>query len=149
VSAERQLAGFLAKFTPAIAREARAAIAKMRERLPGAVEMVYDNYNALVIGFCPNDSPSEAIFSIAVLPNHVSLCFLQGGPELPDPAGLLQGSGRLARHIKLDGAAQLDEAEVRNLMGSAMARARVPFDPRLPGRLVIRSISAKQRPRRQ
>ncbi len=120
----------------------------MRERLPSAVEMVYDNYNALVVGFCPNDRPSDAIFSIAILPNHLSLCFLQGGPELPDPAGLLQGSGRLARHIKLRDVAQLDDAEVRNLMGHAMARARVAFDPKQPGRLVIRSISQRQRPRR-
>ena len=46
-----QLDDFLAKYTPEIRRVARAALAKMRKRLPGAVHLVYDNYNALVITF--------------------------------------------------------------------------------------------------
>jgi len=43
-SPESQLSGFIAKYTPEIGALARAAIAKMRARLPGAVELVYGNY---------------------------------------------------------------------------------------------------------
>jgi hypothetical protein len=43
------------------------ALAKMRARLPGAVELVYDNYNALAIGFGPTERTSEAVFSIEVV----------------------------------------------------------------------------------
>ena len=50
----------------------------MRARLPGAIELVYDNYNFFVIGFGPNDKPSQAIFSIAAHARGVNLCFLQG-----------------------------------------------------------------------
>ncbi len=53
--AERQLAEFLAKFTPEIASRAGAIIAAMRDRLPGAVIPVYDN-NALAVGFGPTES---------------------------------------------------------------------------------------------
>jgi hypothetical protein len=48
-----QFAGLIAEYEPEIAALAEAALAALRARLPGAVEMVYDNYNALVIGFGP------------------------------------------------------------------------------------------------
>ncbi len=90
---EKQLAGFIAKFTPEVAALAEAALAKMRARFPSAIQMVYDNYNFLVIGFGPTERPSEAIFSIALHARGVSLCFLQAGSQLPDPGKMLKGSG--------------------------------------------------------
>src|ERR1700675_5002328 len=93
----QQLCSFLAKFEPRVAASARAALSRLRKRLPGAIEIVYDNYNALAIGFGPSDRASEAIFSIAVFPRWVSLFFLQGA-KLPDPDGLLQGTGTKVRH---------------------------------------------------
>src|SRR5688572_16973057 len=62
---DEQVEDFIAKFTPPVASLTRAVLAKMRARLPGAVELVYDNYNALVIGFSPTERASEAVFSIA------------------------------------------------------------------------------------
>ena len=84
--------------------------------------MVYDNYNALAIGFGPTERPSQAIFSIAVFPKWVSLFFLQA-QGLPDPDHILQGSGKRARHIRLPSAATLDEMSVKTLMQEATARA--------------------------
>ena len=110
--------------------------------------MVYDNYNFLVIGFSPTDRPSQAIFSIALFARGVSLCFLQGGPSLPDPEKLLKGSGKKVRHIRLENATVLDRPAVRTLMSEAIKRAAVPFDAKATGRLIIKSVSAKQRPRR-
>src|SRR5688572_1738087 len=99
-----QLAGFMAKYTPAMAKEGRAALMRMRRLVPGAVQLVYDNWNGLVVGFGPTERPSEAVVSILMLPDHVSLCFIQDAPELPDPKHLLQGSGNVVRHIKLKSA---------------------------------------------
>ena len=110
MTAEEQLGRFIAKFTPEIAALAESALAKMRKRFPTALQLVYDNYNALAIGFGPTERPSDAIFSIALYPKRVSLCFLQGG--------------------------------------EALAAAKVPFGPSGAGRLIIKSVSAKQRPRR-
>lgn len=61
--AQRQLDSFLDKYTPEVAGFARSALVKMRKLVPGAIEMVYDNYNWLVVGFGPTERPSEAIFS--------------------------------------------------------------------------------------
>lgn len=77
-SPEKQLAGFIAKFSPEIA-------------------------------------------ALAAQATGVSLCFLQGA-GLPDPDGLLRGSGNVVRNIRLESAAA--------------------------HRLIIKSVSAKQRPRR-
>ena len=138
---------FLAKFEPRVAVTARSALAQLRRRLPGATELVYDNYNALAIGFGPSDKASEAIFSIAVFPRWVSLFFLQGA-KLPDPDGLLKGAGTKVRHIVLTEPSVLDQSSVKRLMAIAMSSARKPIDPRQRRRLIIKSISAKQRPRR-
>ena len=84
MDAQEQFEGFLSKYEPGVAAEAKKSLAKLRKLIPNAIEMVYDNYNALVVGFCPGMRPSEAILSIAVMPEWVSLCFLQGA-KLPDP----------------------------------------------------------------
>lgn len=144
---EKELAGFIAKFTPEVAALIRSARKKMRERLPRAIELVYDNYNFFVIGFGPSERPSAAIFSIAAQAKGVSLCFLQGA-GLPDPQGLLRGSGRVVRNIRIETAATLDRPEVRELIQAALERTKTPMDPKTVHRLVIKSVSAKQRPRR-
>jgi hypothetical protein len=61
---KQQLDLFLKKYDPKIAGIARRTLAKMRKLVPGATEIVYDNYNALVIGFGPNEKASLAIFSM-------------------------------------------------------------------------------------
>ena len=146
-SPEKQLARFIAKFTPEIATLIRGARRKMRERLPQALELVYDNYNFFVIGYGPSEKASEAIFSLAAQAKGVSLCFLQGA-GLPDPNGLLRGSGNLVRNIRLESAATLDRAEVRAMMKTALERAKSPIQPGGVHQLIIKSVSAKQRPRR-
>jgi len=145
LSAERQLEEFLSRYTAEVRALAEAALAKMRERLPGAVQIVYDNYNALVVGFGPSERASEAAFSIAVYPKTVRLFFLRG-KELPDPKGLLEGEGSRVRSVVVESAADLDRAPLRALMKAALKAQ--PIDPAGQGRLVIRSISKKQRPRR-
>jgi hypothetical protein len=146
-SPEKQLDGFLAKYSPEIAAQARAMLATMRQRLPGTTELVYDNYNALVIGFGPGERASDAIFSLALYPRWVSLCFLQGA-DLPDPHRLLRGSGKVVRSLRLAAAEDLDRPEVQELMAHALQRARVPLDETQTRRMVIKSISENQRPRR-
>ena len=146
VSPAKQLGKFLARFSPEIITLAKAARAKFRTRLPGAVEMVYDNYNALVIGYSPTERPSDAILSIVIWPRRVSVCFLQG-KHLPDPKGVLVGDGNRVRFIRLDaGAAILETPAIRAVVAEAIAFGEIPFAGK--GRLVIRAISKKQRPRR-
>jgi hypothetical protein len=146
ISPAKQLAAFLARFSPEIVALAKTARGKLQKRLPGAVEMVYDNYNALVIGYSPTERPSDAILSLVIFPKRVSVCFIQG-KHLPDPHRVLVGDGNQVRFIRLDGdAAILDTPPIRALVSEAIAFGETPFAGR--GRLVIRAISKKQRPRR-
>lgn len=143
----QELARYLEKYEPAVAGVARAALALLRKRLPGSTELVYDNYNALAVGFGPGEKTAEAIFSIAVYPRWVSLFFLQGA-RLKDPAKLLRGSGTRVRHIVLDEARDINSKEVDALIAAAVAAAKTPIDPKAKRRLIIKSVSANQRPRR-
>jgi hypothetical protein len=146
-SAEEQLNRFLDAFTPKVAGVARKTLEKLRKRLPHAMELVYDNYNALAIGFAPSERASEGIFSIAIYPKHINFFFLQGA-KLPDPDGLLQGEGSVVRHIRLEDEKTLDRPDVKAMMATAMKMAEVPFDETVKQKLVIKSVSEKQRPRR-
>jgi hypothetical protein len=144
---ERQLSEFIEKFTPDMGKLIRAARAKMRRLMPQALELVYDNYNFFVIGYGPSEKAGEAIFSLAAQAKGLSLCFLQGA-KLPDPHKLLRGSGTVVRNIRLESADALDEPKVRQLIDIALLRAKVPI--RIDGshQLIVKSVSAKQRPRR-
>jgi hypothetical protein len=144
---EKKLDGFIDKYSPAIAAQARAVLARMRARLPGAIEMVYDNYNGLVVGFGPTERASDAIFSIVLYPRWVSLFFLQGA-GLPDPNRLLKGKGKVVRHVVLEDPDDLETPGLQELIANALARARTPLDGTGPGQLIIKSVSANQRPRR-
>jgi hypothetical protein len=120
----------------------------MRRLVPGAVELVYDNSNWLVVGFAPSERASEAVLSVIFTPRWITVCFLQNGPRLPDPHGLLRGSGRVVRSMRLKSPRDMDSKPVRALITEALNRALVRIDPTAKRRLIIRSISARQRPRR-
>ena len=146
--AEAKLAEFIAKFSPDHQRMIRAVRKRLRERFKGAYELAYDNYNFFVIGYSPTERPSDAIVSMACGSNGVGLCFIHGA-KLADPTGILEGSGKQTRFIHLDAPELLARTDVEALIADAIARAKAPLSPAQPGRLIIRSVSAKQRPRRR
>jgi hypothetical protein len=146
-SPQDQLDDLLDKYTPEVATAARQCLNTMRARLPGATQLVYDTYNALGVGFGPSEKASEAIFSIVLYPRYVTLFFLQG-VHLPDPERLLQGDGKVVRHIKLESPTDLDRPAIRKLMAVALKNARRKIESTAPGGLFIKSIATKQRSRR-
>ncbi len=147
-SGAEQLRGFIAKFAPKDQRLIKAVRSAVRKRLPGANELVYDNYNFFVIGYSPTERPSDAIVSIAARANGVGLCFIHGA-KLPDPAKLLLGSGNQTRFIRLESTAVLARPEVEDLIAAAVAHSKARLPPSGRGKLIIRSVAAKQRPRRK
>jgi hypothetical protein len=147
-SAESQLRSFIEKFNASDQRLIRAVRTAMRKRLPTANELVYDNYNFFVIGYSPTEKPTDAIISIAARANGVGLCFIHGA-VLPDPNKILLGSGKQTRFIRMDSAGVIARPEVEALLAAAIDRAKIPLPPTGKGKLIIRSVSAKQRPRRK
>jgi len=144
---DKQIAEFLAKYTPEIVAFATDARKRMREEVPGGVEFVYDNYNALVFGYGPSERPSEAVLSLALMPQWVTICFLKGA-KLADPKKLLRGSGNIVRNIRLAAAEDLEDPDVHGFVTAAIAAASPSFPGGGPPRTVVKSVSAKQRPRR-
>jgi Domain of unknown function (DU1801) len=143
----RQIAGFIAKFDAKMAKFIRSARLAVRRRFPTAIELVYDNYNFLVFGFCSSERASDAIVSLAANAKGIGLCFIYGA-KLADPAKILQGSGNQTRFIRLESAATLAKPEVEALLVAAIKRAKTPLPSSGPGYTIIKSISRKQRPRR-
>jgi Domain of unknown function (DU1801) len=146
-TAEQELKTFIGKFDAKDQRLIRAVRSAMRKRLPTANELVYDNYNFFVIGYSPTLRPSDAICSIAARANGVGLCFIHGA-SLPDPKKLLLGSGKQTRFIRLESAGRLADPDVDALLQSAINRSSAPLPAGGQGALIIRSIAANQRPRR-
>jgi hypothetical protein len=142
-----QFAAFLARYSPAVAACARGVLSRLRRQVPGAVELVYDNYNTLVIGLGATERASDAVLSVALYPRWVTLFFLDG-KQLVDPRGLLEGDGKIVRRLTLEDAAHVDRPAVKALIRQAVRAADPPIDARGRRRMVIKSVSKSQRSRR-
>ena len=145
-SAETQLRGLIARFAPAHQRLIGAIRRSLRKRLPTAHELVYEYRDCFVISYSPNERGYEGVLAIRASADGVKLYFNRGR-ELPDPAKLLQGSGKQTRSINVEGASTLARPEVLRLFDEGVARNRVPFARTGRGPMVIRSASAKKRRR--
>ncbi len=147
-TAGRQVAGFIRKFDGKMAKAIRSARAAVRKRFPSATELVYDNYNFLVFGFCSTERASDSIVSLTADAKGLGLCFIYGA-KLTDPKKILQGSGNQTRFIRLESAATLAKPEVEALLKAAIKQAKTPLRATGGGYTVVKSISKKQRPRRK
>src|SRR5580658_6169084 len=145
---ETQLKSFVAKFDPEHQIIIRGARNILRRLFPTANELVYDNYNFFVIGYCSTERPSDCIVSIAAAANGVGLSFYYGA-TLPDPHKLLLGSGGQNRFIRIESATLLKRPEIEGLIAAAIAQSKTPLPESGTGKLIIRSISRKQKPRRR
>ena len=143
-----QIAGCLAKFDPKVASLIRSCRKELRRQLPTAVELVYDNYNFFVIGYASTDRASDCIVSLAAAANGVGLSFYYGS-SLKDPDGLLQGTGKQNRYIRLPKVSVLRAPAVVRLICAAADAAKTQLPGIGRGYTVIKSISKKQRPRRK
>jgi hypothetical protein len=147
-TSEQQLASMIRKFDSKNAALICSMRKALRERMPSANELVYDNYNFFVIGYCSTERPSDCIVSIAAAANGVGLSFYHGA-KLPDPHRILLGSGSQNRYIRIDSVALLARPEVDRLIAAVINQARNRLPAVGKGKLIIRSISKKQRPRRK
>lgn len=143
----RQVADLIARYTPEMAEAITACRRKLCARVPRGFELVYDNYNALAIGYAHADKASAAIVSVAGYPRWVTLFFLYG-KGLPDPDGLLEGDGVRVRSIRLASPNDLDKPAVQRLLTLALAPHEADFAAAPPLRTVVKAVAAKQRERR-
>ncbi len=141
---DAEIQSFIDQYAPETAAEAMECRSKMRSIIKNGFELVYDNYNALVFAYGPTEKSRTASISIAVYPHWIRLFFLEG-KDLDDPDSLLEGSGKQVRSVKLHSAEDLEMTNVRALIHKAMGDS---FESAPPLKTVVKSVSAKRRPRR-
>ena len=124
--AEQQLKSFIDKFDPKDQALIRGVRKVLRKLLPAANELVYDNYNFFVIGYCSTERPSDCSVSIAAGASGVGLSFYRGA-TLPDPHRILLGSGNQNRFIRIESAETLARPEVEALISEAVAQGETPL----------------------
>ena len=109
----------LARTTAAGRASAEAARELIRRLDPEVVEVIWAHQGTIGWGVGPKKM-SEHYAYLAVHPKHVNLGFYRGA-ALPDPAGLLEGTGRDMRHIKLHAPGDLERPEIADLLRAARA----------------------------
>jgi hypothetical protein len=117
-SEEMYLDKAIGRYSPQVAATARAGLKKLRDRFPGARQLVYERRQSLPIGFAPERG--SPVFSLVLYPRWVRFFFLEGA-ELDDPDGRLEGTGNQVRSLRVDErAAVLDDPYIRRLMAQAL-----------------------------
>lgn len=114
---------------------------------PTANELIYDNYNAVAIGWSASDKLKDCFCNIAVYSTYVHFGFYWGN-ELSDPEKRLQGNGHQYRYIQVATATDFPKTYVRKLLKEAWAHAlsKLPLGRQtITGITVVKSISAKKR----
>ncbi|HYT93472.1 MAG TPA: hypothetical protein VEL76_32440 [Gemmataceae bacterium] len=144
-SPNAQFSAFLSRFPPEIVALVKRCLPKLRRAVPCSYQLVYDYSNSLVVAFGISERGYEAIVAIAIFPRWVRLYF---DKSLPDPKGLLEGSGAKVRSITLKAASDLDHGDIQPLFKAAIKHSGVTFPKTRSTRMVIKSESKKQRPRR-
>jgi hypothetical protein len=112
----------LADVDPDLARIARRLRAIIRGVDKGTVETVRLGDHAATYGVGPRKM-TDGYAYIMPMRGYVNLGFYQGA-VLADPRGLLEGTGKGLRHVKVRSLAEADRPAVRTLVIAALARRR-------------------------
>jgi uncharacterized protein DUF1801 len=121
----KELKKFLRPYPTAVQELALQLRQIVLEELGPCHENIYDAYNAVAVGYGPTDRMKDGICHIAVYARHVNLGF-NHGTALPDPRGILQGTGKWTRHITLESPADLVRPEIRAFLRAARKHAGPP-----------------------
>jgi hypothetical protein len=113
------VASFLAAYSPEVRALAQQTRDLVLETIPAALEMVDPASKIIAYGYGPKYA--DLVCAIAPFKSYVNLMFSQGA-SLPDPAGLLQGTGKRARHAKIQSPEEIDNPDLRSLLALAADR---------------------------
>jgi hypothetical protein len=115
----------LAPHTDAVREVFAAARSLVRDAIPDATEQVDLPDRMVAYGFGPPGGIRMRSFFAAVAPHkaHVSVQ-LADGAHLPDPAGIVEGTGKNIRHVKCRTVEDVARAALRALLEEQAARRR-------------------------
>lgn len=113
---------FLAPHTPEVRALAEQTRTLVKSAMPGAVETVRPGRNSITYDM--GGGMADWICYIAPFKSYINLGFFRG-TELPDPQGLLEGTGKLLRHVKIRTSDDVQRPSLRDLIAAAAAACHV------------------------
>ena len=135
----------LEAYDPAIARLFYAARKVVLDAAPEANELIYDAYNAVAVAYSFSEQLKGGFCHVAAYAKHVNLGFNQGA-SLPDPKGLLAGSGARIRHVRIARASDAAQPGVLALVRAAVEQGRsTSVIPSPKPRALVKAVYAKKR----
>ncbi|SEJ83062.1 hypothetical protein SAMN05192553_1235 [Cyclobacterium xiamenense] len=87
--------------------------------VPQANELIYDNYNAVSMGYSKSEKLKDAFCHIAVYSGHVNFGFNRGA-ELTKKEVKLNGNGKLIRHIAVKDIKSFPKQEITRMIWEAV-----------------------------
>ena len=118
------------------------------DHYPQCNELIYDNYNAVAVGWSPTEKQGDIFCSIAVYGNKDVHFGFYWGSKLTDPKQILLGKGNQYRYIKVNSPADFPQEYIVELMAGAYAYSLSKLKPNavlLNGQTIVKSISAKKK----
>jgi hypothetical protein len=109
---------FLAAYPPAVARLALATRARVLASLPGVEETL--DRPARMLAYAYGAGYTGMVCTLIPSQKGVKLGLYRGA-ELPDPDGLLEGAGKVHRHVRILADDQPRPAAIARLLSAARA----------------------------
>lgn len=113
---------FLSPFPDHVQQTALALRSFVWDLFPKCNELIYDNYNALAVGFSLSDKLNDTFCSFAVYSTYVNFGFNRGS-EIDDPEGILEGTGNLYRRLRVDDFESFPSEKIKKLLEAAHINA--------------------------
>ena len=143
----------LLKFLAPFSEEIRERALWLREFVwdlyPGTNELIYDNYNALAIGWSPTDKVGHTFCSIAIGRTSKNVHFgFYWGSEIAAPEKKLLGEGKQYRYILVKDKNNFPKAYMEQLLKEAYANSLAKVKeskPFMEGKTITKSVSAVKR----
>jgi hypothetical protein len=135
---------FLQAYDPAITELVLATRALVLELAPESIELIYDAYSAVSAGYSFTGRQRDSFVYIAAYAKGVNLGFWYG-TLLPDPDGLLEGTGQQSRHVKIRDKMDIARRALRMLLRAAIDIAERPDGKAPAEKSVVRAVYAKRR----
>lgn len=114
-------AEFLSQYPEAICARALRLRDVLLTSLPGIIEEV--DLPAKIVGYMYGRKYAETVCVIIPSKKGLKLGFYKGN-ELPDPQGLLEGTGKISRYVVMDSDAMVTSPELKQLIAEALAACK-------------------------
>lgn len=115
---------------------------------PECNELIYDNYNAVAVGWSPTLTLGDIFCSIAIYNNKNVHFGFYWGSRLADPKGLLLGNGKQYRYIRVATKEDLPADYIKELLNEAQINSLAGaknLEAAPKGTTVVKSISPKKK----